>query len=363
MTRRCPWPALLALTTLLTGVVPAHSVEIGDVYKSVKASVVVIETELKEVNPITGVGLVDVGGLGSGVLISDDGKVLTAAHVVQTAEAIQVELFSGESIPARVVASEPAADVALLQLERMPAVAQVAQLGDSDAVEVGERIFVVGAPWGESHSLTVGHISARRVEDEAFGGLLSTEMFQTDAAINEGNSGGPMFNLRGEVIGVVSYIISQGGGFEGLGFVITSNMAQRLLFDRRSMWSGMQGHLLSGELAELFNLPQETGLLVQHIAEGSPAADMGLRGGRVSALIGDVELVLGGDVILEAQGVALTGRDSSDKIRKRLAALEPGDPVRLKVLRAGQIMEMEHYLADDDFPPPADRPRRRSRKK
>ena len=343
--------ALLALALCLSVPGATRAGEIGDVYQRVKASVVVITTEQQEVDRVSARGLVSIGSLGSGVLISRDGKVLTAAHVVQTAETILVQMHSGETIPARVIASEPAADVALLQLESIPEIAQVVPLGDSDAVEVGDQIFVVGAPLGISHSLTVGHISARRIEDEVYGGMLPTEMFQTDAAINEGNSGGPMFNLDGEVVGVVSYILSHGGGFEGLGFVITSNMARKLLLDQRSLWSGLQGHLLRDELAEMFNLPQEAGLLVQHVAKGSPAWNLGLRGGTVRAVIGDVELILGGDVILETQGLRVGDPETGVEIRAKLRALQPGEPLRLKVLRGGKLIEMEHHLSAQDFPP------------
>jgi len=341
--------ALIALSLIVSG--SARATEIGKVYQQVKASVVVIVTEQREVSQGGVAGLVSTGGLGSGVLISSDGQVLTAAHVVQTAEKIQVQTFGGETIPARVIASEPAADVALLQLESRPAVAQVAPLGDSDTVEVGDEIFVVGAPLGISHSVTVGHISARRIEPEVYGGMLETEMFQTDAAINEGNSGGPMFNLDGEVVGVVSYIISHGGGFEGLGFVVTSNMARKLLLQQRSMWSGLQGYLLRDDLAAMFNLPQDAGLLIQHVAKGSPAWKLGLRGGTVRAVIGEVELVLGGDVILEALGLRLDDPKAGQEIRARLRALRPGDPLRLKVLRGGELIEMEHHLSEKDLPP------------
>jgi len=344
-------PALIAaISAILLTTAPAVAKEIGSVYQRVKGSVVVIATEQREVAGAGAVGLVSTGGLGSGVLISDDGKILTAAHVVQTAEKILVEFLSGETIAARVIASEPAADVSLLQLERRPAVAQVARLGDSDRVNVGDQVFVVGAPLGISHSLTVGHISARRVDAEVFGGMVPTEMFQTDAAINEGNSGGPMFNLKGEVIGVVSYILSHGGGFEGLGFVITSNMARTLVLEQRSLWSGLQGFLLEGELARMFHLPQAAGLLVQHVASGSPAGNIGLRGGSVRATIGDLELVLGGDVILESQGISLADPDSGPRIKAKLHALKPGDPLQLKVLRGGEIIEMEHHLSEENFP-------------
>ena len=342
---------VLVTALLCAGLVQAR--DLAEVYQRVRASVVVIETTQKEVDPTTEIGLVAVGGLGSGVLISDDGKVMTAAHVVQTADAIEVTFLSGETIPARVLASEPHADLALLQLERRPSVAHVASIGDSDEVQVGNEVFVVGAPLGISHSLTVGHISARRIEETVFGGFLPTEMFQTDTAVNQGNSGGPMFNLDGEVIGIVSYIISQGGGFEGLGFVITSNMARRLLLDQRSMWSGMQGYLLTGELAKIFNLPQERGVLVQNVALRSPAAHLGLRGGTIRASFGGAEIIVGGDVILEAMGISLVDESASETVRERFRSLESGEEMLLKVLRAGEVVELKNYFFPEILVPQA----------
>src|SRR5262249_38699074 len=155
---------------------------------------------------------------------------------------------TGETIPARVLTSEPAADVALLQLDHVPSKSVTAKLADSDAAEVGDEVFVVGAPIGMTHTLTVGYISARRNPNKFYSGLSRSEFFQTDAAINEGNSGGPMFNMRGEVIGIVSHILSKSGGSEGLGFVVTSNLASKLLLERNPFWSGVEGVLLSNEL-------------------------------------------------------------------------------------------------------------------
>ena len=156
-----------------------------------------------------------------------------------------------------------------------------------------------------------------------------------------------MFNMQGEVVGIVSYIISQGGGFEGLGFVITSNMARRLLLDERSMWSGMQGYLLTDELARIFNLPQPRGLLVQAVAGQSPAAHLGLRGGAVRAQIADLEFVVGGDVVLEVMGYSLGDESSSEKIRERLRSLESGDEMTVKVLRGGEIVELKNFFFPD----------------
>jgi S1-C subfamily serine protease len=323
-----------------------------EVYKRVQASVVVIETTQKDVDAASPGRPVSVGGLGSGVLISDDGKILTAAHVVQAADHIDVLFLSGERIPARVLSSEPAADLALVQLERKPTVAQVVPLGDSDRVEVGEDIFILGAPLGMSYSLTVGHISARRQTDDLFGGFLPTEQFQTDAAINEGNSGGPMFNMDGEVIGVVSYIISESGGFEGLGFVITSNMARRLLLEERRMWSGFQGRMLSGELARIFNVPRASGVLVEIVADRSIAKAIGLRGGTVKAAIGDQQLIVGGDIIVRAMGVPIS-ESGREQIRDRFRELAPGDDIVLEVLRGGEIIELKKKFYPDLMLPQA----------
>jgi len=336
-------PGLIALTLTVTA--PSAS-DLVKVYNRVKASVVDIEVQQKTVNPATKIGLVSVGGLGSGVLISDDGKVLTAAHVVQTADEIMVTFHSGEEIPARVLSSEPGADLALLQLQRIPQDAQVARIGDSDDVEVGHEIFVVGAPLGISHTLTVGHISGRHQEQDFFGGFHHTDLLQTDAAINQGNSGGPMFNMHGEVVGIVSYIISQGGGSEGLGFVITSNMAKRLLLDEPSMWSGIQGYMLAGDLARVFNLPQESGVLVQTIAERSPASHLGLRGGTLSAVVAGEELIVGGDIILSVMGLQVSAENSVE-IRRRVRGLNAGDELTATVLRGGRIVGLsKHFFPD-----------------
>src|SRR2546422_5092175 len=149
---------------------------LAEVFKRVDPAVVEIHTKETDL-PVVPMGQpVSVGGLGSGVLISPDGKVLTAAHVVQTADAIEVQFLTGETLKARVLSSEPSADVALLQLEKPPKAPFVAKLGDSDAVEVGDSVFVVGAPLGVSHTLTVGYVSARRKPNATFSGMSRAEI-------------------------------------------------------------------------------------------------------------------------------------------------------------------------------------------
>ena len=338
--------ALLALALLTWFPTPVEAQSVGHVFRRVNPSVVVIRTKEKDVAALgQGQGqMVSVTGVGSGVLISPDGKVMTAAHVVHTADEISVEFLSGEAVGARVVASEPQADVSLLQLERVPPGALAAKLGDSDKVQVGDQIFIIGAPYGIGHTLSVGHISARHKPNTVFSGMSLAEFFQTDAAINQGNSGGPMFSMGGELIGVVSHIISKSGGFEGLGFVVTANMARRLLLEQRSFWNGLEGFVLSGELAVVFNLPQPVGLLVQRVAARSPAEQIGLRPGTMKATIAGQTLTVGGDVILQVQGIPLSAENSYERIQDRLSRLRSGAEVTITVLRAGHLVELKAKL-------------------
>jgi len=317
------------------------------VYDRVHGSVVTIYT-------IGRTGLTDASGqaatesgVGSGVMISEDGKILTAAHVVQTADAVRVEFADGTVLPAKVVGSSPLADVALVQLDRpAPAGATFAPLGDSETVRVASSVFVVGAPLGIGHTLTVGHISAKR-SSEGMSGALNVEVFQTDAAINKGNSGGPMFNLKGEVIGIVSFIVSQSGGSQGLGFAITSNTARELLLERNPMWSGMQTVPLAGPFAEAFNIPGgHAGLLVQTVAKDSPGERLGLRGGTIPVSIGDQKILIGGDIIVEGFGVPLVDNDSIARIMKKVAAIEASDTLVLKVLRAGEVVTLQGKVGE-----------------
>ena len=319
----------------------AADATLSDVFKRVNPAVLEIHTLGTDVARDGTARQVSVAGLGSGVLISPDGKVLTAAHVVQTADAIEVEFLGGEKVMARVLASEPAADVALLQLEHVPKEALVAKIGDSDSVETGDQIFVVGAPLGVSHSLTVGYISGRRKPNSTFGGMSLGEFFQTDAAINPGNSGGPMFDMKGEVIGLVSYNLSQSGGSEGLGFAITSKVATALLIEEKSFWSGVSGYLLTGDLARVFNVPPPgLGVLVQRIASGSPARQIGLREGTIRATIGGEDLIVGGDIVLAVQGITLSEPGDLVAARQKLSGMHPGDPATVTVLRGGRVQSL-----------------------
>ncbi len=330
--------ALLAAAVLWVPWTPTEAQSLVQVFRRVNPSVVVIRTKERAV---TAQGqAASESGVGSGVLISPDGKVITASHVVQTADEITVEFLGGETIRARVVASEPEADVSLLQLDRPPARPVVARMGDSDRVEVGDQVFIIGAPYGISHSLTVGYISARHKPNTVYSAMSRAEFLQTDASINQGNSGGPMFSLQGEVIGIVSHIISKSGGFEGLGFVVTSNMARRLLLEQRSFWTGLSGYVLAGGLARVFNVPQPVGLLIQRVAKNSPAEHAGLRASTIPATIDGKTLLVGGDIILNVAGIQIEDQSSYDKIQAEISRRRSGDLVKVTVLRDGRQVEL-----------------------
>ena len=324
-----------------------RSQQMRDLYIRSNPSVVVIKTIEKKIPNVAPFGLVSLPRLGSGVLISTDGKILTAAHVVQAADYVAVEFADGKSVTAHVIASNPLADVALLQTDSVVSDVIPARLGDSDKVEVGDDVYIIGAPYGLTHSLTVGHISAKRVSNGALGGFAKLELLQTDAAINQGNSGGPMFNMAGEVVGVVSQILSRSGGFEGLGFAITSNVARKVLVDDRSFWTGVDGYMLTDDLARIFNLPQPAGLLILRAAENSPAADLRILGGSIRAIIGGEELIVGGDIVLEVAGVKVSPEwISLAETQTALSKIKPGEKYAVKVLRAGQVVELSAYMRD-----------------
>jgi serine protease Do len=329
---------LVVMGLLAQSVVTAPAQSVDRLFDEVSQSVVVIRAKGREVS--AGRGLTGFTETGSGVLISGDGKVMTAAHVVHAMDDIAVQFVGGETVSARVVASEPGADLSLLQLERIPAGARVASLGDSDKVPVGAQVLVVGAPYGLAYSLSVGWISARWAPNTVYRAMPLAEFFQTNATINTGNSGGPMFTMTGEAIGIVSHIISKSGGSEGLGFVVTMNTARDLLLKQRSFWGGIEGTFVSGELAEIFNVPGGAGYLVKTVAKNSPAWNAGVQGGDRTATIGGETIVVRGDVILEVAGVPVKQASDFVSIRKRLESMAAGTPISVSVLRAGQIVKL-----------------------
>ncbi len=269
-------------------------------------------------------------GLGSGVIISPDGYILTNDHVVREATEILVSLADGRELDAEVVGSDPKTDIAVLKVEaedipHLP-------LGDSSEVEVGDIVLAMGNPFGIGQTVTMGIVSAT-----GRGGLnieAYEDFIQTDAAINPGNSGGPLVNVRGDVIGINTAIISRSGGNQGIGFAVPSNMAREVmeqLIDKGRVVRGWLGVLIqpvNSSVAQAFDLEEAKGALVGDVEPGSPAAEAGLETG---------------DVILEVNGEPV--EDVRD-LRLKIARAGPDQTVNLQVVRDGKQMDVPVTLGE-----------------
>jgi serine protease Do len=327
----------LALALLFAAPSPGEGESLSDTYRRVSTSVAVIRARGQDV---TAEGTVGFREIGSGVLISSDGKVATAAHVVQTMENITVEFLGEEPVPARVIASEQWADISILQVSAVPRDATVAKLGNSDPVRVGDPVFIVGAPYGLSYSLSEGIISARWPPNTVTKDFPLAEFFQTDAVINTGNSGGPMFTRAGELIGIVSHNITKSGGSEGLGFVVTANTVRSLLVERNRGFFGVDLMLVWGAMAQALNVPQEGGFLVKQVVKDSVGGRLGLKGGNRIGIVEGQQIVVGGDILLSVQGISMATPEDRAKVVKALETLKAGDDLRVTVFRDDKVVEL-----------------------
>lgn len=313
---------------------------LADLYKQVSSSVVVIN--IISVAPERSgdqIELVTQASQGSGVLISSEGLIWTAAHVVQSAEEVRIEFTDGDVYQGQVLTSNDEADVALVKIEGNFELKdkKVAAIGDSDEVAIGEDVFVLGAPHGFKQSLSRGILSGRFSPESLMNDFIEIEFLQTDASINPGNSGGPMFNMKAEVIGIASRIYTNSGGFEGIGFAMSSNVARQLLMQEASIWAGMESIMLDGNLAAALNVPQESGILVINLSSKGAASQLGLQGGYIPATIEGVELLLGGDIILEMAGIKVTDLNSIFEIRQSIASMPSGQDISMTIMRNGKV--------------------------
>ncbi len=275
-------------------------------------------------------------GTGTGFVLDREGRILTAFHVVKDMNQIDVVLGSGRRLSARLVGTAPQLDIALLQVEAREGELFPLPLGDSKAVQVGQKVIAIGNPFGLHNTITVGVISAlkRTLDDTPI--ELQEALIQTDAAINPGSSGGPLLNSAGEVVGINTAIVEHA---QNVGFAIPIHFARRAIPDLIEMGHpyrpqlGFSGSDITPSIAKLFGLPLERGVLVEEVLPGSPAAVAGLRAGQRVVIVSDRPYVLGGDIITEVNGQPVT---SISQISHILLESRPGQVLPLTVYRRGQ---------------------------
>ncbi len=308
----------------------------SNLYERLNPTVVTIQT--RQIT-ITDGAVGEGGGLGTGVIIDKEGLIMTAAHVVESADQVMVKTYDGQVIEAEVISSVSTADVALLKLKRIPTNISVANLGNSDQAKIGSQIFIIGAPYGLEHSFSTGHISRKQKKGMILSGV-EMEFIQTDAAINTGNSGGPMFNQAGELIGIVSSILSKSGGFEGIGFAASINPVRKILLEGSPLWTGFEGLFLNKQLAAVFNVPSSGGVLVQRVVSNSVASKAGLRGGLFEATLLGTKVWLGGDIILSVEKMVCDSPHDLANIKSEMSNLSPDEHIHIEVLRGGKVIEL-----------------------
>jgi S1-C subfamily serine protease len=287
-------------------------------------------------------------GQGSGFIIDRRGYILTNNHVVAKAQKLTVTTASGKRIDAALVGRDPRTDLAVIRIPPGD-VEAVASLGDSDDLRPGRKAIAIGNPFGLSHTLTTGIISALHRSIRTEDGNEIEDLIQTDAAINPGNSGGPLLDSNGRVIGINTAIFSLSGGYQGIGFAIPINLAKRvaekLITSGRVArpWLGISGLSLSPSLAEGLGIEVSQGVLVVQVVRGGPAHQAGLRGGDREVLIRGIRLRLGGDIITDINGVPV---EDMKQLVHHVEQMEVGQTVDLSVMRKGYSKRIRVMLSE-----------------
>ncbi|MCL5287122.1 MAG: trypsin-like peptidase domain-containing protein [Acidobacteria bacterium] len=316
------------------------------IYKQTSPAVANIVTRAVEydffLNPVP------VEGAGSGFVIDARGYILTNFHVVQQAQTIEVTLGDKSRYQAKFVGGDARNDVALLKVEPRSKLAAL-PLGDSKALQVGQRVLAIGNPFGFQSTLTTGIISALGRTVQTGEQTFIDEAIQTDAAINRGNSGGPLLNSHGEVIGINSAIFSPTGTTAGIGFAIPINTAKQIAQDLinegrvRRAYIGIEGAEVWPELAQALSLPVKEGFLVERALPNGPAARAGIRGGDRRIIAGMRYMMIGGDIL-----VAINGQKISSQMDLNLALnrKQPGESISVTLYRGSEKMDVKVALAE-----------------
>jgi S1-C subfamily serine protease len=288
-------------------------------------------------------------GTGSGAIIDRSGHVLTNFHVIEGARRLEVTLADASKWPARPVGADPSNDLAVIKIDAPAEKLSVIPLGDSSRLVVGQKVLVIGNPFGFERTLTVGIVSSLGRSIRADNGRLIRGIIQTDAAINPGNSGGPLLNSSGEVIGVSTAIFSPSGGSVGVGFAVPINTAKRIipeLINRGYIarpYLGITGHEVFPALAQALSLPVSEGIMVVEATPGSPAHRAGIRGGDRVVQIGNMIVRVGGDIITEVDRVKVR---TFEELSEFIDGKRPGDTVSLTVNRQGKFNVVEVRLRE-----------------
>ncbi|WP_053226576.1 S1C family serine protease [Solirubrobacter soli] len=297
------------------------------------------------------------GGEGSGFVLNDDGEIVTNAHVVTTGEgsalkrasAVYVEFADGNRVGAKVLGTDPNADVALLRVDTKGLTLRPLPLGDSEKVSVGEPVAAIGSPFGQAQSMSVGIVSAVDRSVASLTDFAISGAIQTDAAINPGNSGGPLVGSDGRVIGINQQIQSRSGGGEGVGFAVPIDVVKRSVGQLRDegraryAYLGVSSVPLYPQLVEHFGLKAAKGVWVQQVVAGGPAAKAGVRGGNGQEVFQGQPFARGGDVITKVGDLAVT---NSDDLATAIAKFKPGDKASVEIHRGGETKTVQVELGE-----------------
>jgi S1-C subfamily serine protease len=316
---------------------------ISDIYGSAKRGVIqVLATSVNSDNPFF--GSQPARALGSGFVIDKAGHVVTNYHVIEGASKVEVSFSGNDEMPATVIGRDPSTDIAVLRIKRARGRALTPlELGNSDVVRVGDAVVAIGNPFGLERTVTAGIVSALQREITAPNGFAIDRVIQTDAAINHGNSGGPLLNADGRVIGVNSQIETESGGNVGIGFAVPINtvkdVVSQLLESGKvdHAYIGVEMATITSELASNVRLPVDQGVLIQRVRTDSPAAQAGLRGGTTQVVVDGESYLVGGDVITKADGQPI---ESAEQLRSVVTSKQPGDEITLEVHRQNEMKEV-----------------------
>jgi S1-C subfamily serine protease len=289
--------------------------------------------------------------LGSGFVIDKAGHIVTNYHVIAGAKSVEVSFSNHDSMKARVVGKDPSTDIALLKVDARSRALTPLALGDSDTVRVGDSVVAIGNPFGLDRSVTAGIVSALQREISAPNSYTIDHVIQTDAAINHGNSGGPLINANGRVIGVNAQIetgqAGEAGGNVGIGFAIPIDTVRTVVAQLLKTGSvehaslGITGAAITAQIANVFHFPVSHGVLVATVKRGSGAAKAGLKAATTQAVVAGDTWPIGGDLIVRADGQTIS---SLERLRDVIAGKKPGDTLQLEIYRGTKKMTVDAKL-------------------